>query len=195
MFAVDADECSDAVEARRLDNLPTPRSRASQSGGAPNPLVWSAGARPNRRGIVEAVMEFAWLLGPEALWSGEWKSWLALGVAADDVRVWLFSVGSLVKLVAFLSSLHWLSEIRDLGFGGISKHKLLILNEKSSGARLVPWRSVPTFWTPGRQISVSVAPVDPCADTSLLCQHPAGMMMRALRFFSWRNWAVHSWAC
>ena len=29
-----------------------------------------------------------------------------------------FSVGSLVKLVAFLSSLHWPSEFHDLGPGG-----------------------------------------------------------------------------
>ena len=56
-----------------------------------------------------------------------------------DVRVWPFSVGSLVKIVAFLGSLHWPTEVADLGSGGgVSFIELLILYERWSGERLVP---------------------------------------------------------
>ena len=88
------------------------------SGSDCNPLVWRAGSLSNRRKIVEAFRDFAMLPGPQALWSGGWQDWVELNVTAEDVRIWLFSVGSLVKLVAFLSSLHWPSEFHDLGPGG-----------------------------------------------------------------------------
>ena len=88
-------------------------------GSACNPLVWRADSLPNRRKIVEAVREFAMWPGPQALWSGGWQDWAELCVTAEDARIWFFSVGSLVKLVAFLSSLRWPSEFHDLGPGGI----------------------------------------------------------------------------
>ena len=86
-------------------------------GTVPNPLVGVLESK--RRRIFQAVREFAWLPGPETLWSGGWQGWPALSVTADDVRAWPFSVGSLVELVAYLSSLHGPSQIHDLAFGGI----------------------------------------------------------------------------
>ena len=41
-------------------------------------------------------------------------------VTAEDVCLWPYSVGILVKLVTFLGSLHWPSAGSDLGPGGIS---------------------------------------------------------------------------
>ena len=45
-----------------------------------------------------------------------------------------FSVGSSVKLVAFLSSLHWPSEFHDLGPGGISFIELLFFVRWAGGS-------------------------------------------------------------
>ena len=97
-------------------------------GTAPYPLVWCAGSLPKRRRIVQAVRDYAGLPGPGALWSGGWLGWPETSVTADDVRVWLFSFGSVVKLVAFLGSLHWPTGIADLGCGGITVIELLILH-------------------------------------------------------------------
>ena len=54
---------------------------------APDPLVWGAGSLPKRRRPVEAVWEYAVLLGPEALSSGGGQDWPENSVTADDVRV------------------------------------------------------------------------------------------------------------
>ena len=76
-------------------------------GTAPDPLVWSAGSLPKRRRVVDAVRNFAFLPGPVDLWGGEWVSLSVSGITADDVRVWPYSVSLLVKISAFLGTLHW----------------------------------------------------------------------------------------
>ena len=77
------------------------------AGTAPDPLVGSAGARPQRRRLVHAVRDHAFLPGPAGIWDGEWTALAAAPVTADDVGTWPYSVGILVKCFAFLSSLHW----------------------------------------------------------------------------------------
>ena len=114
--------------------------------------------------------------GPQALLSGGWQDSAELNVTVEDVRLWFFSVGSSIKLVAFLSSLHWPSEFHDLGSGGISLIELLILDERWTGGSLVPEKYFPKFRRPGRPISVSAAPEGPGTDTWKLCQHLAGML-------------------
>ena len=39
-------------------------------GTAPDPLVWSAGSLPERRRVVDAVRDFAFLPGPVGIWVG-----------------------------------------------------------------------------------------------------------------------------
>ena len=41
-------------------------------GTAPDPMVWSVGALPQRRRLVHAVRNLALFPGPPALWLGEW---------------------------------------------------------------------------------------------------------------------------
>ena len=66
-------------------------------GTAPDPLVWSAGARPKRRRLVHAVRDRAMLLGPLAIWDSDWINVPASAISTDDVAHWpclssLFSV-------------------------------------------------------------------------------------------------------
>ena len=45
--------------------------------------------------------------------------WPCIEVRDVDVGFWPYSVGLLVKLCSFLSSLHWPSTVSDLGVGGV----------------------------------------------------------------------------
>ena len=107
-------------------------------------------------GVIEAVRDFATLPGSGALWAGCWFDWPQVSVTDGDVRVWPFSDGSLVKIVAFFGSLHWPTEVADFGSGGVSFIELLILYERWAGERLVPEKSLPKFRRPDRQISSSI---------------------------------------
>ena len=96
-------------------------------------MVWSAGSLPKRRRIVHAVRNFAMLLGPPALWLGEWVAGPSVALDADDVAQWPCTPGLLVKWVSFLGSLHWPVHGEDLGVGCISYVELLILHELWAG--------------------------------------------------------------
>ena len=76
------------------------------AGLARHPLVWSAGGLPKRRRVVGAVRS-----------------------------LWPYSVSALIKLAAFLGTLHWPSSGSDLGVGDVSYVELLILNELWAGER------------------------------------------------------------
>ena len=86
-------------------------------GTAPDPLVWSAGSLPKRKGVIDAVRNFAFLPGPVGLWSGEWVSFRVSSITVEDVRVWPYTVSLLVKISAFLGTLHWPVAADDLGVG------------------------------------------------------------------------------
>ena len=55
----------------------------------PDPVVWSAGALPKRRRLVHAVNNLVMLLGPPAIWLGEWVAGPSValdGPAVIDAR-------------------------------------------------------------------------------------------------------------
>ena len=139
-------------------------------GTAPHPLVWSAGSLPKRRRDVDAVRNFAFLPGPACLWSGEWVSFGVSGVTVDDVRVWPYSVSHLVKVSAFLGTLHWPVAADDLGVGGVSFVELLILYELWAGERLSLEKAVPKRRRAGRPILVSAVPFGPGIDIWRSCR-------------------------
>ena len=96
-------------------------------GTAPDPLVWSAGALGKRRRLVFAVRDRAFLPGPPGIWSSEWFQVPAAVVCAEDIALWPYTPGLLVKWISFLNNLHWPVGDLDLGVGGISYVELLIL--------------------------------------------------------------------
>ena len=101
---------------------------------------------------------------------------LAAPITADDVGTWPYSVGILVKWVAFLSSLHWPAA---LGVGGVSFVEMLILYELWAGERLVLEKAVPRYRRPERPISVSTVPFGPGTDIWRSCRF-VGALFRAL---------------
>ena len=84
-------------------------------GTALDPLVWSAGALRKRRRLVHAVRDRAFLPGPPGIWHSEWFQVPASVVCAEDVALWPYTPGILVKWISFLSSLHWPVDGMDLG--------------------------------------------------------------------------------
>ena len=66
-----------------------------KNGTAPDPVVWSAGALPKRRRLVQAVRDRAFLPWPPAIWDSEWVSVPASAVSAEDIAHWSYTTGSL----------------------------------------------------------------------------------------------------
>ena len=64
---------------------------------------------------------------------GEWITFAATPVTVDDVGAWPYSVGILMKWVAFLWSLHWPAAGANLYLGGVSFVEVLILYELWAG--------------------------------------------------------------
>ena len=149
-------------------------------GTAPNPLVWSAGSLPKKRRDVDAVRNFAFLPGPVDIWSGDWVSSAVSCITVEDVRVWPYSVSLLVKMSAFLGTLHWPAGAVDLGVGGVSFVELLILYELWAGERLCLEGAIPKRRRVGRPISVSAVPCGPGIDIWRSCRF-LGAIFRALR--------------
>ena len=73
-----------------------------RDGSAPDPMVWSAGARPKRRRLVHAVGDRAFLPGPPGIWDSEWVNVPSSAVCAEDIAQWPYTPGLLVKWVSFL---------------------------------------------------------------------------------------------
>ena len=136
-------------------------SHDGRDGTAPNPLVWSAGALRKRRRLVHAVRDRAFLPGPLGIWSSDWFQVPVAVVCAEDVALWPYSPGLLVKWVSFLSTLHWPVGDLDLWVGGVSFGELLIMYEPWAGERLSLEKAHPRYLRPGRPISVSAVPFGP----------------------------------
>ena len=86
-----------------------------RDGTVPDPLVWSAGALPKRRRLFHAVRDRAFLHGPPGIWCSEWYQVPAAVVCDEDIVLWPYTPGLLVKWVSFLNSIHW--PIGDLDLG------------------------------------------------------------------------------
>ena len=97
-----------------------------RGGTAPDPLVWSAGPLHKRRRLVHAVRDRAFLPVPPGIWHSEWFQVPAAAICAEDIALWPYTPGLLVKWVSFLNSLHWPVGDLDLGVGGVSYVELLI---------------------------------------------------------------------
>ena len=60
-------------------------------GVAPDPLVWSAGARPKRRRPLCAVRDRAFLPGPHGIWDSESVTVPASVICTDDIAHWPYT--------------------------------------------------------------------------------------------------------
>ena len=143
-----------------------------------DPLVWSAGSTPKKRRV--AVRDQAFLPGPPDLRVGSWITVAVTPISCRDIEVWPYSVGMLVKGVAFLHSLHWPAHGCSLGVGGVSCVELLILYEVWAGERLELEKAFPRYRRPGRSISVSAVPFVPGTDIWRSCRS-IGSLFRGLR--------------
>ena len=150
-----------------------------RDGTAPDPLVWSAGSLPKGRRLVHAVRDRAFLPWPLGIWHSEWFQIPAAAICAEDIALWPYTPGLLVKWVSFLNSLHWPVGDLDLGVGGVSCVELLILYELWAGERLSLEKAHPRYLRPGRSISVSTVPFGPGIDIWRSCRF-IGALMRSL---------------
>ena len=150
-----------------------------RDGVAPDPLVWSASARPRRRRLLYAIRDRAFLPGPPGIWDLGWVTVPASVICADDIAHWPYTPGLLVKWVSFLGGLHWPAGGLDLGVGGISYVELLILYELWAGERLSLEKAQPRYLRPARPISVSAVPFGPGIDIWRSCRF-IGALMRSL---------------
>ena len=78
-------------------------------------------------------------------------------IGPEDVAAWPYTVGVLVKWIAFLGTPHW--PVRS-----ISYVELPILYELWAGERLVLEKAVSRYRRVGRPISVSAVPFGPGID-------------------------------
>ena len=99
-------------------------------------LVWSAGASRKRRRLVFAVRDRTFWPRPPGIWDSQWVNVPASAICAEDIALWPYTPGLLVKWVSFLNSLHWPFGELDLGVGGVSYVELLIMYELWAGERL-----------------------------------------------------------
>ena len=134
-------------------------------GTALDPFVWSAGALPERFRLAHAVRDRPVLLA--GIWDGEWIAIAAAPVTTDDVGIGPYSVGILVKWVAFLGSP---AAGTDLAVGGVSFVEVLILYELWAGERLVLEKAIPWYRRPGRPLSASAVPFGPGTDIWRSCR-------------------------
>ena len=148
-------------------------------GVAPDPLVWSAGARPKRRRPLCAVRDRAFWPGPPGIWDSEWVTFPASGICADDIAHWPYTPGILEKWETFLGTLHWPDGGADPGVSGVSYVELLILYELWAGERLSLEKAHPRYLRPARPISVSAVPFGPGIDIWRSCRF-MGALMRSL---------------
>ena len=63
-------------------------------GTAPDPLVWSVGARPKRRRLVHEVRDRFLFAGPLGIWDSEWVNVLATVICAEDIAHWPYTLVS-----------------------------------------------------------------------------------------------------
>ena len=103
-----------------------------------DPVVWSVGSAPERRRVVHAVRDRAFLPGPAGIWDGSWVVVAATPITCHDSELRPYSVSMLV----------------DFWVGSVSFVEVLILYELWAGERLDLEKAVPRYRRAGRSISV-----------------------------------------
>ena len=83
------------------------------------------------------IVYFASLLGPLGYLHGPWSQVHAGAVTGVDVLVWPYRFNVQCKFTSFLGSLHWPSEIGDLGHHEASYLQLLVLFDQWMRHRLL----------------------------------------------------------
>ena len=68
---------------------------------------------------MQAVGNFAMLPGPDHSWGSQWVGVRPKVVDDAEIAVWPYSVGMLVKIVAFLDTLRWPAHAGNFGVGGV----------------------------------------------------------------------------
>ena len=121
----------------------------------------------------------AMLPGLASPWTSEWVNLLPSVALAEDVGVWPYSVGILVKWVAFLGTLHWHAARANLGVGSVSYVEMLVLHELWACERLVLEKALTRYQRPGPPISVSAVRFGPGIDVWRSCRY-IGARMRSL---------------
>ena len=129
--------------------------------------------------MIHAVRDRAFLPGPPGIWHSEWFQVPAAAICAEDIALWPYTPGLLVKWVSLLNSLHWPVGDLDLGVGGVSYVELLVLYELWAGETLSLEKAHPRYLRPGRPISVSTVPFGPSIDIWRSCRF-IGALMRSL---------------
>ena len=87
------------------------------------------------------------------IWDGEWNVVAATPITCHDIELWPYSVGMLVKVVAFLATLHW-----PQGLVVILMWRCAFCMKLWAGERLSLEKAHPRYLRPGRPISVSAVP-------------------------------------
>ena len=119
---------------------------------------------------MQAVRNHALLPGPGFIWESRWVGVLATVISAEDVCCWPYSIAVRVKWVAFLGTLHWPADEADLGVGECPASKCAFCMNFWAGERLVLEQVLPSYWRPGRPISVSVVPCGSGTDNWRSCR-------------------------
>ena len=118
--------------------------------------------------------------GPVGIWMGIGFPLVSvvslLKMLGFDLILCLF----LLKVSAFLGTLHWPAGAVEFGVGGVSFVEVLILYELWAGERLCLENAIPRHRRVGRPISVSAVPFGPGIDIWRPCRF-FGAIFRALR--------------
>ena len=156
-------------------------------GTAPDPSCLECWFFAQEARITHAVRDFAFLPGPLVFGLGIGFLLVLVVSLLRDVRVWPYSVSLLVKVLAFLGTLHWPAGSVEFGVGSVSSVELLILYEQWAGERLCLEAAIPKSRRVGRPISVSAVPFGPGIDIWRSCRF-FGCYFSGLTYVAWRPW-------
>ena len=79
-----------------------------KGGTAPDPLVWDQGSRPKvRKPDIRVTEDLASLPGPPSFLNNSWVQVHSGHITGSDIAAWPYSVGILVQITSFLTTLHW----------------------------------------------------------------------------------------
>ena len=72
-----------------------------EAGTSMDPMVWSVGSAPNRRRVVHALRDRAFLPGRAGIWDGRWVVVAATPITCHDIELWPYPVRLVPITVGF----------------------------------------------------------------------------------------------